>query len=167
MGAGRHELKVQMSTLRINRIDLQLKYPLERNVIFSNRIERGWLKVTALPQRKDEETFAINPVQPEEVSESNVACKMKAKTRQVRDLDFADHAYLALQAFVTRVKCGESVASRLTATNDTLRQCIFFLSGQRNAFLDPLKLPLPSATKSVKAKQKLFREQNVLQAVSF
>lgn len=46
---------------------MQLKYPLDKNTLYSSKEERGWLKVTALPQRKDEETFAVNPVQPEEV----------------------------------------------------------------------------------------------------
>lgn len=59
----------------INRIHPQLKYPLDKNMFLSNKIERGWLKVTALSQRKDEETFAVNPVQPEEVSASTMACE--------------------------------------------------------------------------------------------
>ena len=83
----------------------------------------------------------------------------------MRDLDFADHASLALQTFVKRVNRGESVASRLAATNAILRQCIFFLSGERNIFLDPLKLGQLNPPKVLKAKQKLLREQNVLQEV--
>ena len=71
-----------------------------------------------------------------------------------------------MKEFVTRAKRGESVASSVDAVNAILLQCIFFLSSQRNVFLDALKLPLPNASKSLKAKQKLLREQNVLQVVS-
>ena len=85
---------------------------------------------------------------------------------QVRALDFADHAYLAMEEFVMKARRGESVTSSVDTVSAILLQCIFFLSSQRNVFLDALNLPLPNASKSLKAKQKLLREQNVLQVVS-
>lgn len=52
----------------VRQLNLQLKHPLDKNVLFANATERGWLKVAALPRRRDEEAFAVIPVRPEEVN---------------------------------------------------------------------------------------------------
>ncbi|CAD6191298.1 unnamed protein product [Caenorhabditis auriculariae] len=119
----------------------------KQNLYFSNKNEKGWVRVICEKNRVDKETFALLPVSPNEV----------------RDLDFANDACRALRNFIKLIKQGSVVSKEsLNVTTNLLKECIYFVTNTINHILDPLKVVDFSPSRD---RQKLLREQEVLDQV--
>ncbi|VDP15227.1 unnamed protein product [Soboliphyme baturini] len=104
------------------------------------------LKVGCSAWKEDKEAFAILPVMCEEV----------------RDLDFANDSCKALADFLQHIRDGRSVVKEKSHVLELLTELIFFVTNTTNHLSDPLKL---KALKPLRNRQKLLREQKVLQQI--
>uniref|UniRef100_A0A1I7UCK7 Inositol 1,4,5-trisphosphate receptor n=1 Tax=Caenorhabditis tropicalis TaxID=1561998 RepID=A0A1I7UCK7_9PELO len=119
----------------------------KQNLHFSNKNEKGWVKVICETNRVDKETFALLPVNPDEV----------------RDLDFANDACKALRNFINLIKIGSVISKEaLNSTTQLLIDCILFVTNSSDHLADPLKITDFSPSRD---RQKLLREQEVLHQV--
>ncbi|UMM28392.1 hypothetical protein L5515_011260 [Caenorhabditis briggsae] len=119
----------------------------KQNLHFSNKNEKGWVKVICETHRVDKETFALLPVNPDEV----------------RDLDFANDACKALRNFINLIKIGSVISKEsLNSTTQLLIDCILFVTNSSDHLADPLKITDFSPSRD---RQKLLREQEVLHQV--
>uniref|UniRef100_A0A914YSR1 Inositol 1,4,5-trisphosphate receptor n=1 Tax=Panagrolaimus superbus TaxID=310955 RepID=A0A914YSR1_9BILA len=116
----------------------------KQNLYFSNKNEKGWVKVVCEDVKIDKEAFALSPVSPNEV----------------RDLDFANDACRALHQFVQLIKSGTTVSKEpINFTTQLLIECIYFVTNVKNHVVDPLRIVDFNPTRD---RQKLLREQGVL-----
>ncbi|VDL75993.1 unnamed protein product [Nippostrongylus brasiliensis] len=119
----------------------------KQNLYYSSKNEKGWVRVICENNRVDKETFALLPVQPNEV----------------RDLDFANDACRALRNFIRHIKSGDPVTKEaINVTIQLLTECIYFVTSTKNHMMDPLRITDFNPSRD---RQKLLREQEVLDQV--
>lgn len=138
--------------------------PVPRNsyVRIKHSISKTWVHSTAIPIDKDEEKPIMWKIGCARIKEDREAFQLiPVPTIEVRDLDFATDASKMLEVFAKKMITNQLLINDKRSLCALLTDLIFFVA-EYESNADPLEIQL---TKPNRERQKLMREQNILQQV--
>jgi inositol 1,4,5-triphosphate receptor type 1 len=139
--------------------------PVPRNsyVRIRHSISKTWVHSTAIPIDKDEEKPIMWKIGCAKIKEDREAFQLiPVPTIEVRDLDFATDAAKMLEVFAKKMMLNQLLINEKRSLSALLTDLIFFVA-EYESNADPLEIQL---SKPNRERQKLMREQNILQQVN-
>ena len=136
--------------------------PRNSYVRLKHSISKTWVHSTAIPIDKDEEKPIMWKIGCAKIKEDREAFQLiPVPTIEVRDLDFATDAAKMLEVFAKKMMLNQLLINEKRSLSALLTDLIFFVA-EYESNADPLEIQL---TKPNRERQKLMREQNILQQV--
>ena len=139
--------------------------PVPRNsyVRLKHSDTNTWVHSTAIPIDKDEEKPIMWKIGCAKIKEDKEAFQLiPVPSIEVRDLDFATDAAKMLQVFADKMFQNQLVVNDRRSLGALLTDLIYFVAEYETGASDPLEIQL---NKPNRERQKLMREQNILQQV--